>query len=57
MPDKLGGVLLMFGRLLYFLFCHGWINPQFVQHAVGFPNLFLDIFVNAIALGYLGENC
>ena len=55
-PDKLGGVLLMFGAIAV-LFILPWLDksqsaqPAFVHCSASSSGYF---FVNAIALGYLG---
>ena len=55
-PDKLGGVLLMFGAIAV-LFILPWLDKSPVRSARFRPLFrifFWIFFVNAIALGYLG---
>ena len=53
-PDKLGGVLLMFGAIAI-LFILPWLDRSPVRSArFGVRIFFWLLFIDAIALGYLG---
>ena len=55
-PDKLGGVLLMFGAIMV-LFVLPWLDRQPIRSSVFRPMykiFFWILFLDCIALGYLG---
>ena len=54
-PDKLGGVLFMFGAILFCLYC--WLDRQPIRSSQFRPLykiFFWILFLDCIALGYLG---